>query len=717
MINRKNTTGLPESDPRQSRMDGDASGGRKTRPKRRRWLKGLGVVLLLGLILLVTLPWLLSTASGSKMLVATANRWLPGELEVRSISLSWRGPCTIQGVSLKDTQDREVARIEDLTWTSGLVRAAASLYRFAEVRIDQPEISLIVDHDGRISLIDALVTPTTPPSQQEPVTLPPVIGRVVIENGTLRIVRPDERTLEITRINTTVTLDTLNHLEGQIDFVTPQEGRLAAEITIDNLAPDGQPRPFETTMTVRLTTPQDIPIAELAAFVLDRDDLKGKINLNLQADIEKGAARLKLITKAADLQIRPTDGQIAEPLDVQLTADVQVDRENLAAQTTIEGTVGNGGIDLTLPLTETAGHFSFDTLLAALLEGQTDSFPQFTMEGRGKLDLARLARTFPDLMAVRSDVDVTSGTFDLDHLRIRGGREPSLAGALALSNLVTRTGDEEIQWTPVAFKTDLLLEPSHGLKIEQAEFSSGFGRLTAAGGAEELSTTFQFDLTELNRQLGQIMDTGEMVLAGQVAGNLDLKRPDPEQVELSTTFKAENLNYQAADRQWQSDTLTFDAAGRLKLTDSQPDEVLISNLKINADDKIMAAANGRSRLSADAFEGQLDLEQADLAYLNRQLKNLGLIADEQYTGTARLRIKVHKNDAQAPLVSEGDMVLRDAHVGPTLVSAEDMTLQWSDLSYAFDTGQLQIKTAKLAGSMANLVIDALDCRLAEPLQL
>ncbi len=716
-MTQENASGLPKSDPQNSCSDKENPGGQKARPKRRRWLKVLGVLLLLVLVVIIALPWLISTAPGSSLLVATANRWLPGELAVENLSLSWRGPCTVRGITLKDPQDREVASISELAWSTGLIRAAAAWYNFAELRIEQPDISLHFDRDGRISLIDALVLPTAPQRKDEPTTLPMIVGRVVIENGTLRIVRPDGRILEITRINTTLNLDTLNHIEGQLDFQTPRDGHLAGEMKIDNLAPDGQLRPLDATTVVRISTPQDIPIDELAAFALDRKDLGGKINLNLQANIEQGAGQFKLITKAIGLQTQPHDDNQPEPLDLELAADVQVDREKLAAQTTLEGAAGNAGINLTCPLPIAADQLSFDSLLAALLEGKTDNLPPFTAEGHGKLDLARLARTFPALLAMRPDVDVTSGTLGLDNLRIHGGREPSLAGELALSNLVTHTEAGDIQWTPATVKTELLLEPGHGLKIQQAEFSSGFGRLTATGGADNLSTTFQFDLTELNRQVSQILDTSEMKITGQISGTVDLKHADPARIDISTALKVENVHYQAADRQWQSDRMTLDAAGQIGLADSRPNEVLISNVKINADDKVLASAAGRAALPADTFDGQLDIEQADLAYLGRQLKFLGLFDADQYTGTALLKIKVRKSDAQGPLQSEGDLLLRDAHVGSTRVSTEDLTLQWADLSYSPDNDQLKIKTAKLAGSMAHLVIDALDCQFSEPLRL
>ncbi len=712
-----NSNGLPKSDPKKSISDGESPADRKTRPKRRRWLKVLGVLLLLGLVVIIALPWLISTAPGLKLLVATANRWLPGELAVENLSLSWRGPCTVQGITLKDPQDREVASISQLAWSTGLIRAAFSLFNFAEVRIEQPDISLHFDRDGRISLIDALALPTAPQHKDKPTTLPAVVGHVVVENGTLHVIRPDNRTLEIKNINTTINLDTLNHIEGRLDLQTPQDGRLAGEMKINNLAPGGQLRPLDATVVVQISTPQDIPIAELAAFALDRKDLSGKINLNLQANIEQGAGQFKLITKAIGLQTQPDDGNKPEPLDLQLAADVQVDREKLAAQTTLEGAAGNAETTFACPLPIAADELSFDTLLAALLEGKTDTLPQFTAEGRGKLDLARLARTFPALLAIRPDVDVASGTLDLDNLRIRGGREPSLGGVLALSNLVTHTESGDIQWTPTAVKTELLLEPGHGLKIQQAEFSAGFGRLTATGGANELRTAFQIDLTELNRQVSQIVDTGEMKIAGQISGTVDLKHTEPTRIEIATAFKAENIHYQTVDRQWQSNRMTIDAAGQIGLADSRPTEVLISNVKVNADDKVLASAAGRSALPADTFDGQLDIAQADLAYLGRQLINLGLFDADQYTGTALLKIKIRKSDAQGPLQSEGDLLLRDAHVGQTIVSTEDLTLGWSDLSYAMNTGQLKIKTAKLAGSMAHLVIDALDCQFSEPLRL
>lgn len=685
------------------------------RRKRRRWHRWLGAVLLLLIILVWSVPYLLATGVGTRLIVEIANGSLPGELSIQDLSLTWLGPCTIRGAGLKDLQGKEVVRIDEIACATGVWHALASTKRFGELRIESPQVSVYVDQAGRISLVDALVRPDAPPAPKGKATpLPAVNGRILLQNGSIRIVRSDGRQLDVSPIKINCNLDTLDNIQGTMSLQVPKSGTLTGEMKLRNLAPGGQFKPFGATGTVRLSTPDDVALAELAAFAMGQAHTGGTANLKLDGLLDNGAVKVDLNAGVTGLQMPHAEGVRGEPIDARLSADIRATQESLTARASAEGQAGTGQIDVSYPLNDPSRRLSLNEVLSAVLSGKTDSLPQATVDGHCRVDLVKLTQAVPALLSVRPDVAVTSGTLDIERLAIRGGNKPSMAGTLALKNLVTRSGGKDIQWEPVSVGLDTVVEPDRGLKVQQAEFNSGFGRLVATGNASSLHAEMQANLAEVHRQLTQVFSVGPMELAGKIAGSLDLKRASDTRIDLATALTVDGLRYQSGKRQVQFDKAVLKHTGYLGLAGSSLNEVVVSAAEADVDGKIIASATGRATMASKAYQASLDVKRVDLAYVSERIKTVGGATDTvKYAGNAVMQAKIQKSAPDAPILSDGALTIRGASIGGAPVSTEDITCRWSEASLSPDAAHFQLKMAQLSSSVARVSATAVDCRLGK----
>ncbi len=703
-------TGSAPQGPSSARPE---TGGPAPRRKRRRWPRRLAAIVILLAVLVFVLPYLASTGTGTRWLVGLANRWIPGEMAVQKLSLRWLGSCMVGKASLRDLEGREVISVDQVVYGSGLWRAIVSWAKLGNVEIDGPRVSLYSDKDGRISLIDALVAPDTAPREKADSALPPLTGRITLRDGSVQMVRADGRRLDVSQINASCTLSTLDNIDGTLSMQMPANGDVSGEFKVKNLAPRGRSQPFDAAGTLRLSTPKGLSVAELIAFALDGVQGAGRATVALDGAFENGTVRLELKTGVTGLQARHGEGGRIEPIDGQVVTAIQATRESLTGKTTLETQAGAGQFDLVYPLTGQPSDLSAGQLLSAILAGNTGALPKLTLDGRCHLDLARLAKSVPALLAIRPGVEVASGTLDIEKLAVRGAAQPSLSGSVVLKNLVARGDGKTIQWEPASLGVEALVEQGRGLKVQRGEFKSGFGQITATGTASELHADLQADLANLHRQLNQVIELGGMEMAGKLSGVVDLKRAGENRINTASTLRTEGLRYAAGQRRLELGKVLVTATGYIEMAASSVKE-MVTEAKAEVDGKIVATANSKSSMASKTYQAELNVSQADLAYVGGLLQGLGVLdGKSSYAGNAVLQATARRISAGAPVLSDGSLVLRQASISGRPVSKEDVTVRWSEVSAA-DDGALKAKSVQLVSSIAHLTASAVDCRFGKP---
>jgi hypothetical protein len=150
-------------------------------PKRRRWRRWvialfILLVLLGGLVAMA--PMLASSGTGKSMILAKVNGQLTGKANVDKLDVGWFGHLDVTGVTLNDPQGRQVLAIPSIHRSGGLWDLLRSK-QVGSVQIDKPQLTLYIDRNGRISLMDAL--PSTPPAAQPAPAAPAPAQPVAIQ--------------------------------------------------------------------------------------------------------------------------------------------------------------------------------------------------------------------------------------------------------------------------------------------------------------------------------------------------------------------------------------------------------------------------------------------------------------------------------------------------------------------------------------------------------
>lgn len=677
--------------------------------KKRRWLRVLVMLVVLIALLIGFLPALLSTSPVTAGVVRWVNSMIPGKIAVEDLSLGWLSSCDVRGAAVIDPQGREVLKINSATTPSGLLHIVRG--KLGELSVQQPKVVLCANEQGRYSLLDAFGPPSPPDAESTP--LPRLNGRVVISDGWVQLVNPDNQQMEMSQINLDCQLEDTNNLDGTLSLYMTEEGKVSGEFELRDLAREGILQPLEASGTVHLATGNDLPVTSLAAFALGQPHASGKIGLKLDANILPEGINADLAVRLVGIQSPQTTAQSVAPIDGQLTATVVGVGDMLKGEVKFESSAGPGQLTLAYPLADQAPMPSAEALSSAIMGGDTSVIPRFDVTGSGQLDLVKLAKAVPALLALREDVEVTGGTLKIEKLAVRGGPAPAADTKLTLTGLATRRAGNAAQWKPVTLTVQGTLEQNRGLQIQQAAFDSGFGKINASGNTSDLQATFQTDLAALHQQVSQVFDIGSAEWSGAANGTAGLKRASDTRIDLNFAMSGDRLRYRTGPNQAQIEKLTVRKSGHMVMQGNTVQQIVVPDGEVNVDGKVIATGSGTVGIASGALQSEINMKQADLAYLG------GLIKAWQggganYTGSATMQAKLQRTDSASPITSDGNLVLRGATVDGTTLSSDDVTCRWSGLALASATSRLQVAAAQVNASIAHLEASNLDCQLAAP---
>jgi len=167
------------------------------------------------------------------------------------------------------------------------------------------------------------------------------------------------------------------------------------------------------------------------------------------------------------------------------------------------------------------------TPLAALARGKYDI--------QASLDLARLAQMLPRTLSIRTETQVTGGVVRLDLVS-----QPSAEGHLWQASLKTEGLSATNRSKPIRLEKPIAIdlaarETGAGVTVDALECSSDFLQISGKGTADELTAELLFDLDQLKSQLGQLVDLGDMQIAGEGRAELRWQRDKTGVFRTTTT--------------------------------------------------------------------------------------------------------------------------------------------------------------------------------------
>ena len=648
------------------------------RRRRRRWPWVVGAIVVVLLLVVWSVPYLLSTDAGTGLVVSIANQSIKGTLGIADLSLSWLGECRVSGMSLSDPAGQEVVNVASVVYTPGVWGAAKDWAQLGRVTVASPQVTLYLDKNGRPSLLDA-IAPRVPSPEREPEPLPKLHGELALTGGTIRVVTVEKRTYDIRNLNVTFGLATFDDLTGEVDFQTGDQGQVQVSLRLKNLTWGPTIAIDQAEGELAVHTKQPVAVGPAAALVAGKGALEGDARLDLTAKLAKGVVTAEYKLRADRLQSSRAEAKAVRPLDLGLSGSVTASKQSIQARVELSGQAGTLRADASYTLSGAAPALSADDVMAAVFEGKPIALPDVALDCSGRIDLPKLAEAAPALIRLVPGVTVTGGEVRVASLSLRGGAQPTVQAEVALKGLAARKGQQVVTCEPVTLSVRAALEEKKGLAIHGAMLKSEFGNGSAKGTATDLSATFGLQLARLHERLGQIFELGDLPREGTVSGTLTLARAqDKNRVNVGLDAKAQGVVVESKGRRIETRLASIQYKGYLRLDGQRPVEAVADSVQMTVDNDLRVGASGRFGFTDRTFRVRVSLDRADLAGLVQRANGFvggGLPACQgSLTGTVRMdRVDAGRVDFVVSVAGRDLRVGSDGSPAPIRQAAIEQT--------------------------------------------
>lgn len=692
----------------------------------RRWpyvlLAIVGCIIIGLIVLAIVLPTAVSTHRGTRYAIAIINDRIRGHLDVRKIDLSWRGPVELQGVVLQDPQKRRVLSADRVVVQAGLWHLIRSPMTFGQIDLYHPDTNVYMRENQPPSLVQAVEmrgTTTQPaatrpvkPAASQPVTEAPAPkGKLTIHGGSARIIKPDGQELSLSDINSQVSLDTLNNVNADLAAQLASGGQVQANAHVRNLVDNnGQINLNNATGQFAVQTPQPVALAPVTAFA-DQPGIGGRAVIDLRGSLERGTLLADIKTTIDNFYAaqqrgpatQPAPAMQSKPIDLALVGRVESNSQRTNARFDLTGGGGTAQAKVAYVPSTQPTNVTSQEVMDTLLTGKPINLPNVAVNAQGELNLPALADAAPRFLRIRKNVRITSGHLQIQDLAVR--TEPQLAssGGIHLVDLAAVQNGQPVQWQPIALNWNAHVQPDVGLQVEQGQLQSAFAQANLKGTPENLRGQFQTDLAKLDEQMRQLVDMGNLRLAGGIQGQFQLARANPNQVNLNSQITANNLQYRSGETRLDIRQATMNPNGSLVLRNNQLQQAVLKETKVDVDQQVQATTAGTYNFGPKSWDADLNIEDAQIPYLLTLAHGLGIHALDQYQGyrgQIHLPITASYNPQAGTIASNGDGNIRDLGVGNN-TAIDMLSIKWQHLAYAPGKGLVSVPSATVQAANGN----------------
>jgi len=524
---------------------------------------------------------------------------------------------------------------------------------------------------------------------------------MVIQDSLLQRVQPDGGIEELFQFDGELTIDTFNNIQGEL-LLSLFAGRVKSEIILRDLNAAGQLNPETVVCELKLATEEKLDLKKLLNLTQTQADVSGLVQLNLQADYQQGRLSTEIRAELSGLQDARAEALGMPPLDVSFAGRIETNRDQLVGLGDLNSTAGTIHTEFSYPLTGQFTEIVRDDFLDMVLKGGVVEMPEFSLEVAGLLDLPTLSRVIPSLLKVRDDIGITQGTLRINKFTGQGGSSPQFAGSVQLLDLAAAQGEKLLIFEPITIDYDMHLESGIGLHIRRSEIKSEFARLSARGTISNLIGDFNADLTRLHRQMSEIFDLSAFNLAGAANGTFNLRRSGAEQVQIDLALKGRTLHYQAQENQWDFPELDLNYTGALTIADNQPSRMDVTLARLDLGQQGVVQFSGWINIPDGGLQGELTLEQTDIAWLTQQIPAEENINLSRYAGTVTLKTRVDRAANEAVLVSTGQLQLQGFTVDQQPLSHQEIVINWSGMQVDSGFDFINMEGASIKSDLINL---------------
>ncbi len=514
-------------------------------PRKRRWLwlKIIGVVLVLLILLVIFAPMIASTAPVRSFVVGKVNENLNGKVEIQDWSIGWTSGISVNGVKVYDDLNRLVLEMARLRTGLSLIDAAKGRYALGETTIDGLNlVQLEVDEQGNTNYQKLLKTePQKPETDQTTTTttepadegLPQVSGNVKINDfrGTIVLLGQQRQTVEIEPSNIALAIPDLNQpIENAVNLALR-----VGQGTVGSISLAGKVDAVENNRVDvdKLSADQKLSISSI-----DLASLEPLLRMAGQELVMGGVANGSLNLTAQGTGSAAADGEFAVANLAVTGGPLQEDvfrTTKLNIPIKVSRQVADGGMTMlkvqtlrvetdhaTLAMAVDAPQESLTRALEIIPVALQRAFAGTaatqasvaSLQGQGKAsltldaELAPIVNQLPHLIPLREGTTLEGGklahatTIDLSPERAL------IANKTDLTDVAGTSDGKPVRLEPVYYATQVTIvdDPRPDLRDLSLSLQSAFASITGGGASlAKLDVNGKVDLAKFQAQLEQFM--------------------------------------------------------------------------------------------------------------------------------------------------------------------------------------------------------------------
>ena len=496
-----------------------------------RWALALVVILIVLVFLLV--PVIVSSGRGQEFILAKINDSIEGKADFNDLSMGW-----LKGIEITD-----FSFDDPIGQTSLTVKQIAAKPRYASILTGSLSFGRTIINQPRCQIN---LKPRIPQNQDSDISaarksavivLPVERIDLEVNDGGLKVTDSKARTVELSQINTKVALRPPGQQTNfEIDMNVTGDGpqsRIAAEGRLT--PPRKQGWNLKTTsgdVTVEVNDLQLdslAPFFELAGIEIQA---KGAVSANLTSRIKAGSIEtLSGTIKSIALNITGPmlKGDVLKTS--RLNAVVQMRRQKDLLN------IDKLDIDsdwLTAKVTGTV-----PTTFKSLAEFVKPD-AEYNLKASLECDVAAAVSQMPRTFGLKEGLNLTSGRLTAEVETSTENGQKRISGTGRLVGLDGTIEGKRIALSEPVTAVVQLTSDKAGIKYDRLDFASSFAQVNCTGSSKLLNYKADIDLEKLQTQLGRLINTGSLTLAGIVAGEGTLSA-DGDKINADGSAHIKNL--------------------------------------------------------------------------------------------------------------------------------------------------------------------------------
>jgi len=557
----------------------------------------LALIAALIVLLFLLVPVVVSSERGRKVILAKVNRAINGQIDFADLSVGWLKGVKVVDFSFNDGVGQTLVRVKQFTTKPHYGAILTGSWSFGETIIDEPKIEINLK-DQRAKAVAPSSKPQTVPVEGMSIGL---VTDVVVKNGNLKVTDSKAKTVELSQINSKLSLRPPGKQSNFDIDMAVVEGDRASKIHAKGQVKTDRKK---TGWTLKSTTGDlivevnDLNLASLAPiFELAKVDIqaKGRVSANLNSEIRDGQfENLDATVKAKNLDVTGAklkgDRLLTSVLDIGIQLSSKKDAINidkLQVKSDWADVNASGVVPTTL------------RSLADFLAPDSN----YSLKADFDCDVASLLSQMPRTFGIKKGMKVSSGklTGNVDTIT-RAGRT-ILAGHANLVGLAGVVDGKELALSePVVAELEIGTD-NETISFDKLDVSAPFAKINASGNIEQIKYEGQADLAKLQSELGQFVDIGPYQMAGELSSNGQVSIKE-ERITATGSSVVKNLRLSSSE----------------KVTASEPRTDVTFAFDIDRKNNIVTVES----LEANASLGKLSIKDAVVPLNEKATKSLEL---------------------------------------------------------------------------------------------